>query len=197
MVWSDRHGMLGTNLASRRIIGWITQCNVIQQTSHNTPTYVARRKWWAWIHFIHAEHMGREVSYSGLRASSGPFYTFPHCENWPQLEFIDINSSWPQPPCSMKDETTNFLQPPFKLKGVTFQYTKDHLNKNKRHHVNNRLSEVVFTLVWLVWHNFLFKDTFTSSSFLFQSLPLCPSCGNECQESNVSYLEARTCQALN
>lgn len=165
MPWYDRHGVLGTNLASKRIIGRITPCNVIQRTPHDTPTFVV------WSCTVSGGGRLEFISYiwNGSEElccrSGGHFRTpFSHRENWSPLEFIvtDINSRRPQPPCAVKDKTTNFLQPPSELTGVTFWYSKDHFQQKQKHHFNNSLSGAVFTLGWLVWHHFFLTDVFTS-----------------------------------
>lgn len=123
-----------------------------------------------------------------------PFPTVKTGHNWNSLTLIQADHSHRAP---WRTKLQTFYRHLSSWKGWLFNTQKTISTKTKRHHVNNSLSEVVFTLVWLVWHNFLYKDMFTPSSFLLQSLPLRPSCGNECQASNVSYLEARTRQALN
>lgn len=139
------------------------------------------------------EQEWRKWFYGGLRAFSGRFYKNFHCEKGSQFIQTGINLSWPRPPCCVKDKTLFFLQPPLKLT-VDFLILKRPSQQKQKHHFNKSLSEVVFTLG-------LTSDTpfpphrrvyflLIPPSILFPSFP--PSCSNECQTSNVSYLEAGT-----
>lgn len=206
-AWSDRRGVLGTNLAPRRIISWITPCNAIQWTPHNTLTFVV----WSFTQISGSGQLefpscmlniwngSGEVDYAAwvVRGLSLEiFIQFCKVKNWSEL-----NCGWHYFKLTMaamlrEGQNSKLFTATFQADRGDFLILKRPSQQKQKHHFNNSLSEVVFTLVWLVWHHFLLTDVFTSSSFLPLSICLLASCGNECQTNNVSYLEARTRQEV-
>lgn len=104
---------------------------------HSGPLKTRRHlwKWSARIHFIHAQHMEWEWR-RALRCRSGWRYHVPLWKLVPNGILLNRHE--------FKPNIAIFLQPRSRLTGETFWDCEDHLDKN------NSLSEVVFTLVWLV-----------------------------------------------
>lgn len=158
MAWSDRHGALGTNLASSRIIARITPCNVTQWTPQNTPTFV-------------------EV------VSSDSFHT---CSAYGMgMEKSITLQEWLEIPCpSVKTgpEWNSFKPTWIQAEHCNFFYShvpgwQGRLSETAKTISTKTIAcQKLFSPWFDWWHHFLLTDMFTSSTFLLPSLPLLPSC---------------------